>query len=144
MDMNEGRRLTSRQYRLHDLLKEHRNEWLNADDIYRLMNLDLTRTWEAYSDTKKTYNRQIVEDVKQINDDDLIQTIILGDRGKGYKVANIKAEFMAYFDRETASLKRSLIRLSRKLHKASKDGQMIIPFGKYQKEIWEAFEHENG
>lgn len=83
MDMNEGRRLTSRQYRLHDLLKEHRDEWLNADDIYRLMNLDLTRDWEAYSDIKKSYNRQIVEDVKQINDDDLIQTIILGDRGQG-------------------------------------------------------------
>jgi len=138
--------LTTRQWKLYDLLKDNANTWLTQREIYERMKDDygtdpLVET--NFHDSGVRYFMTI--DIRRINESGVIQKIILSTP-QGIKIAN-EDEYKAYSINRWKSIKAMIKRLAWKDHKANLNGQMRLVFGdSMARDYFETFakEYEGG
>lgn len=135
--MNESKTLNTRQWDLYNFLK---SQYESGNFISKKVICENLPQHYKF-DTKQTRMcRRIEEDIREINECQLIQKIIVSNH-KGYKIGS-KEESKDYiekrFIRDLKNLKLNWL-LSKK---TNLDGQIKIAFGKYERECIEAFMKE--
>ena len=120
--------LTPRQWKLYDLLKQNTEQWLTQYEISQQLS-DLygkyTGDSKLFHDTTIRYD--LTEDIRKINQSDVIQKIILSS-SQGVKIAN-EEEYREWSYKKWRSIKGMIKRLVWKDNKAKLDGQMKLVFG---------------
>jgi hypothetical protein len=130
--------LTPRQWRLYDLLKDNTHRWITQLEIQRTMVSDYPDYdgQQNFHDSNARYD--ISEDIRKINESDVIQKIILSS-STGIKIASAD-EYRVWSQSKWKSLKQQISRLAWKDHKARLDGQMKLVFGEsMERDYYEAF-----
>ena len=130
--------LTPRQWRLYDLLKDNSHRWITQLEIQKTMASDYPDYdgQQNFHDCNARYD--ISEDIRKINESDVIQKIILSS-STGIKIANAD-EYRVWSQNKWKSLKQQISRLAWKDHKARLDGQMKLVFGEsMERDYYEAF-----
>jgi hypothetical protein len=130
--------LTPRQWRLYDLLKDNTQRWITQLEIQKTMNSDYPNYdgGKNFHDTKA--RNDISEDIRDINQSDVIQKIILSSTS-GIKIATAD-EYRLWSQNKWKSLKQQISRLAWKDHKSRLDGQMKLVFGdSMERDYYEAF-----
>jgi hypothetical protein len=138
--------LTTRQWKLYELLKDNADKWLTQREIYERLK-DQYGTEENvdnnFHDSGVRYFMTI--DIRRINESGVIQKIILSTP-QGIKIAN-EDEYKAYSINRWKSIKGMIKRLAWKDHKAKLNGQMRLVFGdSMARDYFETFaeEYEEG
>ena len=138
--------LTTRQWKLYDLLKDNNDKWLTQREIYERLK-DYYRKEEFdeanFHDSGVRYWQTL--DIRRINESDVIQKIILSTP-QGIKIAN-EEEYKEYSINRWKSIKGMIKRLAWKDHKAKLNGQMRLVFGdSMARDYFETFaeEYEKG
>lgn len=138
--------LTTRQWKLYDLLKDNSDKWLTQREIYERLK-DYYRKEEFdeanFHDSGVRYWQTL--DIRAINQSGVIQKIILST-SQGIKIAN-EEEYKAYSINRWKSIKGMIKRLAWKDHKAKLNGQMRLVFGdSMARDYFETFaeEYEKG
>lgn len=132
-------KLTPDEWKIYNYLKEHTGEWIMQKDIAKALYYhEWYRTHYdgiPFHDTK--VRKKITNAIRNLNNSPGIQKIILSS-SKGVKIAN-KDDIDKYIGRHINAVVARLNRLKLIAEKASRDGQYKITFGKYEREIIEAF-----
>lgn len=138
--------LTTRQWKLYELLKDNADKWLTQREIYERLK-DHYRKEEFdeanFHDSGVRYWQTL--DIRRINESGVIQKIILST-SQGIKIAN-EDEYKAYSINRWKSIKGMIKRLAWKDHKAKLNGQMRLVFGdSMARDYFETFaeEYEEG
>lgn len=121
--------LNPRQWALYNLLKNNPDKCFKQIEIAKL----LPEHYSADTTDLATFHfsyarRAMTDDIRKINDSDIIQKIIIANKD-GIKLAS-KAEFEKYINGEFAAIFRRLKRTRNKARKAGLDGQMRFTVGK--------------
>jgi hypothetical protein len=130
--------LTPRQWRLYDLLKDNSHRWITQLEIQKTMSGDYPDYdgQQNFHDCNARYD--ISEDIRKINESDVIQKIILSS-STGIKIANAD-EYRVWSQNKWKSLKQQISRLAWKDHKSRLDGQMKLVFGEsMERDYYETF-----
>lgn len=138
--------LTTRQWKLYELLKDNSDKWLTQREIYERLK-DHYRKEEFdeanFHDSGVRYWQTL--DIRRINESGVIQKIILST-SQGIKIAN-EEEYKEYSINRWKSIKGMIKRLAWKDHKAKLNGQMKLVFGdSMARDYFETFaeEYEKG
>lgn len=138
--------LTTRQWKLYELLKDNSDKWLTQREIYERLK-DHYRKEEFdeanFHDSGVRYWQTL--DIRRINESGVIQKIILSTP-QGIKIAN-EEEYKEYSINRWKSIKGMIKRLAWKDHKAKLNGQMKLVFGdSMARDYFETFaeEYEKG
>lgn len=138
--------LTTRQWKLYELLKDNSDKWLTQREIYERLK-DHYRKEEFdeanFHDSGVRYWQTL--DIRAINQSGVIQKIILSTP-QGIKIAN-EEEYKEYSINRWKSIKGMIKRLAWKDHKAKLNGQMKLVFGdSMARDYFETFaeEYEKG
>lgn len=127
--------LTARQWALYRLLKNNPDRRLKQTEIALEM-----KEWYAprtLNDFHNTTTRVLItDDIRAINNSDVIQKIIVSNRN-GVKLAS-KEEFEKQINAEFAAIFRRLERVRKKAKKGGLDKQMRVVFGD-ERDTIEAF-----
>lgn len=136
-------KLTSDDWKIYNYLKEHTGEWVTQTDLAKNLFYD---EWYRthydgipFHDTK--VRKKLTNAIRNLNNSSVIQKIILSS-SKGIKIAE-KDEIDKYIGRHINAVVARLNRLKLIAKKASLDGQYKITFGKYERQIIEAFPKNN-
>lgn len=132
--------LTSRHWRLYELLKENEGKWISQLFIFNSMR----DFYKEYGVNENNFHDSFVRvrigrDILDLNNSDMIHKLILtGNRG--VKIAT-KEEYERWSNLKWASIKRMIKRLAWKDHKAGRDGQMKLKFDDKSKakDFYESF-----
>lgn len=132
--------LNSIQWALYRFLKERGDVWTTQYHIARELGKEHTEYF--YDDKPNDFHdspirHRMTADIRKINDSGVIQKIIISSC-KGIKLAN-EEEFEDYIKKEVGAAVRRLMRAKRKAEKGKQNGQCKITFGKYEREVIEAF-----
>lgn len=133
-------KLTPAQWALYRFLKDRGDVWTTQYRIARELGNDHP---EYFYDGDPTdfhdslARSRMTADIRKINDSGVIQKIIISSP-RGIKLAN-EEEFDKYIRFEIDAALRRLVRAKRKAEKASKNNQVKITFGEYERDIIEAF-----
>lgn len=128
--------LTSRQWKLYNLLKERGDNWTQQEEIANALYFEYLPDCDADNFHNTTAAKEISKDVQAINSSGVIQKIILSGN-KGHKLAT-EEEADKYIGKRILSAVASLNRAKLLAKKAGKDGQYRLVFGK-EREVIEAF-----
>lgn len=122
---------------MYNHLKECGDVWTTQINVAYALNewYDVSFDDHSFHDSKTRF--QITNDIRAINDSNVIQKIIISSP-RGVKLAN-KEEFQRYIRKEIGAAVRRLMRAKRKAEKGNKDGQHRITFTKGEREVIEAF-----
>ena len=135
-------KLTPVEWKIYNYLKEHTDEWIMQEDLA----IDLfSDEWDnqvskATGFHNTALRKTITNAIRNLNNSPIIQKIILSS-SKGVKIAN-RDEVDNYIGRHINAVVARLNRLKLIAKKASRDGQYKITFGKYERQIVEAFPKE--
>ena len=128
--------LTTRQWHLYEFLKQQ-TDWVTQEHI--------SSSLPEYSVTEKdtpfhdTFARLcITDDIRAINDYDIIQKTILSDK-KGIKIASSAEELDLHVLSNLKALWRGIARERKKLEKAGRHMQSRIIIGGSERDFIEAF-----
>jgi hypothetical protein len=134
-------KLTTRTWKLYDLLKTNTERWMTQREIYEVLKGEYP-IWDGVGDFHNTIARQeIASDIRELNDSDIIQKIILTNT-LGVKIAN-EVEYKDYSIRKWKSIKGMIKRLAYKDNKAKLNGQMKLVFGdSIARDFYETFKTE--
>ena len=134
-------KLTTRTWKLYDLLKTNTERWMTQREIYEVLKGEYP-IWDGVGDFHNTIARQeIASDIRELNDSDIIQKIILTNT-LGVKIAN-EVEYKDYSVRKWKSIKGMIKRLAYKDNKAKLNGQMKLVFGdSIARDFYETFKTE--
>ena len=138
----ERQRLTSRQYRLHDLLYEHSMHYkskLSHKDILERMDEDYQYTRELLDYPKREFvnlysRRELSDDLDAIVRFMDFQAVYVGGR-----YATSKAERNLYLLKEELAARKVWHKLYIQKKKAKLEGQQIIQFTGYEKDEWDSY-----
>lgn len=132
-------KLTPEEWKIYNYLKEHTGEWITQKDLAKALYYD--EWYRTHYDGIPFHNtkvrKKITNAIRNLNNSSVIQKIILSS-SKGVKIAD-KDDIDKYIGRHTNAVVARLNRLKLIAKKASRDGQYKITFGKYEREIIEAF-----
>lgn len=126
--------LTPRQWELYNFLKRHGAMWLYQYEIGRTL-YGYKGDAASFHDTGARH--ALTDDIRAINDSNVIQKIILSTP-RGIKLAT-KEEFEQYIKGEFAAVFRRLARVRKKAKKGLRDGQIKITFESKERDTVEAF-----
>lgn len=126
--------LTPRQWKLYNYLKERGDVWVYQYEIGRAL-YGYSGKATGFHDTGARH--ALTDDIRAINDSNVIQKIILSTP-RGIKLAT-KEEFEQYIKGEFAAVFRRLARVRKKAKKGLHDGQIKITFGSSERDTIEAF-----
>jgi len=134
-------KLTTRTWKLYDLLKTNTERWMTQREIYEVLKGEYP-IWDGVGDFHNTIARQeIASDIRELNDSEIIQKIILTNT-LGVKIAN-EVEYKDYSVRKWKSIKGMIKRLAYKDNKAKLNGQMKLVFGdSIARDFYETFKTE--
>lgn len=118
--------LTARQWELYNLLKNNPDKYFQQEEIAALLNDFYPSGADAPNFHDSAARVQITNDIRAINNSDVIQKIIITN-SFGVKLAS-KEEFEKYINAQFAAIFRRLERTRKKAKKAGLDGQMRIAF----------------
>lgn len=140
--MKNKSELNSRQWALYNFLKKRGDEWTTQWKIASIIpeyNYDPMKEDTAlFHDNPARHI--MTADIRAINESGVIQKIIITGR-KGVKLAT-QEEFIHYIKGEFAAVFRKLARVRKKAKKACNDQQYKLTFGKYERDVVEAFINE--
>jgi hypothetical protein len=138
----ERKRLTPRQYRLHDLIHNHSMRFsskLSHKDILERMDEDYGYTRELLDNPDRDFNNLVAR--RELSDDlDAVvrfmdfQVVYIGGR-----YATNKTERDLYLLREEIAARKVWHKLYIQKKKAKLEGQQIIQFTGYEKEEWDSW-----
>lgn len=130
--------LTPRQWKLYELLKENSHRWLTQLQIQKYLSREYPYDEKEETFHDSTTRIMIMLDIKELNNSDVIQKIILST-SHGNKIAN-EEEYKQWSRRKWISLKKQIARMAWKDKKAKLDGQMKLVFGgSMERDYYEAF-----
>lgn len=138
--MEMEHKLTPVEWKIYNYLKEHTNEWIMQEDLAYVLfydNWDNQVQYRGINFHNTALRKTITNAIRNLNNSDIIQKIILSS-SKGVKIAN-KDEVDKYIGKHINAVVVRLNRLKKIAKKASRDGQYKITFGKYERQIIEAF-----
>jgi len=126
--------LNPRQWALYNLLKNNPDKYFQQIEITMVLP-------EYYYDYEAEFHDSsvrllITNDIRKINNSDVIQKIIISTRA-GVKLAN-REEFEKYINGQFAAIWRKLARTRKKAKKGGLDGQFRFTFGN-ERNVVEAF-----
>lgn len=138
----ERKRLTPRQYRLHDLLHNHSMRYrskLSNKDILERMDDDYGYTREQLDYPEREFvnlvsRRELSDDLDAVVRFMDFQAVYIGGR-----YATNKAERDLYLLREEIAARKVWHKLYIQKKKAKLEGQQIIQFTGYEKEEWDSW-----
>lgn len=136
-------KLTSDDWKIYNYLKYHTGKWVSQERIAKaLFGGDYDEETIALGKDFHNTNirKYITNSIRRLNESDTIQKIILSS-SKGIKIAE-RDEIDKYIARHINCVVARLNRLKLIAKKASRDGQYKITFGKYERQIVEAFPKE--
>lgn len=127
-----------RQWRLYEYLKLNADKWIKQEEIYQ----DLKHLYPGEKENTPFHDtfarRCITDDIRVINDYDVIQKTILSDR-KGIKIASSAEELDLHVLGNLKALWRGIARERKKLEKAGRHMQSRIIIGGSERDFIEAF-----
>lgn len=136
-------KLTPVEWRIYNYLKDHTDEWVSQEIMAKDLFFD--EWYRAHYDRipfHDTKVRKIITNaIRNLNNSPVIQKIILSS-SKGVKITN-RDEVDKYIGRHINAVVARLNRLKLLSKKASMNGQYKITFGKYERQIIEAFPKDN-
>lgn len=120
--------LTTRHWKLYNLLRKYSNFWMTQWKIYNVLKEYYPEIGEVNEKNfHDSFARQrMSRDIVDLNNSDKIQKIILSS-SNGLKIAT-REEYVQWSNRKWMSLKRMIKRLSVKDDKFKLDGQFKILF----------------
>lgn len=135
-------KLTPVEWKIYNYLKEHTDEWIMQEDLAISLFYDEwdNQVSKATDFHNTALRKTITNAIRNLNNSPIIQKIILSS-SKGVKIAN-RDEVDKYIGKHINSVIARLNRLKLIAKKASRDGQYKITFGKYERQIVEAFPKE--
>lgn len=137
-------KLTTDEWKIYNYLKDHNNEWIQQEDLAYDLFYNEWLNDVKYSETdfhNTAIRKKITNAIRNLNNSPIIQKIILSS-SKGVKIAE-RDEIDKYIGRHINCVVARLNRLKLIAKKASRDGQYKITFGKYERQIIEAFPKDN-
>lgn len=136
-------KLTPDEWKIYNYLKDHTDKWVPQEILAKDLFYD---EWYRthydgipFHDTK--VRKKLTNAIRNLNNSFVIQKIILSS-SKGVKIAE-RDEIDKYIGRHINCVVARLNRLKLIAKKASRDGQYKITFGKYERQIIEAFPKDN-
>lgn len=144
--MTMEHKLTPDDWKIYNYLKDHTGEWVPQEHLaLDLFGDELYKEGYAYYANFNFHNsnvrKKLTNAIRNLNNSSVIQKIILSS-SKGVKIAE-KDEIDKYIGRHINAVVARLNRLKLIAKKASLDGQYKITFGKYERQIIEAFPKNN-
>lgn len=135
-------KLTPVEWKIYNYLKEHTDEWIMQEYLAIVLFYDEwdNQVSKATDFHNTALRKTITNAIRNLNNSPIIQKIILSS-SKGVKIAN-RDEVDKYIGKHINSVIARLNRLKLISKKASRDGQYKITFGKYERQIIEAFPKE--
>jgi hypothetical protein len=135
--------LMTRQWKLYEFLKANDDKWLTQHEIaLGLKELYGAFGGEAIAFHDSDIRLRITEDIRALNNSDIIQKIILSSP-KGIKIAN-EEEYREWSLSKWKSIKGMIRRLVGKDQKAKLNGQVKLVFGEsVARDFYETFKQEN-
>lgn len=137
-------KLTPDEWKIYNYLKDHNNKWIQQEDLAYDLFYNEWLNDVKYSETdfhNTAIRKKITNAIRNLNNSPIIQKIILSS-SKGVKIAE-RDEIDKYIGRHINCVVARLNRLKLIAKKASRDGQYKITFGKYERQIIEAFPKDN-
>jgi hypothetical protein len=135
--------LMTRQWKLYEFLKANEDKWLTQHEIaLGLKELYGAFGGEAIAFHDSDIRLRITEDIRALNNSDIIQKIILSSP-KGIKIAN-EEEYREWSLSKWKSIKGMIRRLVGKDQKAKLNGQVKLVFGEsVARDFYETFKEED-
>ena len=129
--------LNSRQWALYNLLKNNPDRRFKQIDIcFELPEFYPFDEWDLLHFHDSAVRLRITNDIRTINNSDIIQKIIIADK-RGVKLAS-EEEFARYIAGQFAAIFRRLERTRKKARKGGLNGQLRLAFGE-ERDTVEAF-----
>ena len=135
---NKEKKLTTRQWKLYNYLKDRGDEWTPQWKIALDLpeyEYDGNEHYASFHDSKARH--KITNDIRALNKSSVIQKIILSG-SNGVKISN-EQEFDKYMAKRFLQAIRRLEYLKNLSRKGGRDGQMRITLGKHERDTIEAF-----
>lgn len=146
--MKRDKSHTSRQWRLHELLKSHPFEFIKRVDILVLLkdeyydnpptDFDIRTSDIYYSQAGAMLNK----DILAIKQSLIIKRILVGNSQKGIKYAT-KEEAEEYFYAQAESIRKKCILINMQKMKYGLNGQYVLQFTGNEKNMIESLEAQD-